>query len=66
MDNPPNWQGFFEELGALLQKNNFMISDFTLGVALDDRIKLVKFNSDGKKVYPIYYIPEDLIVDKQN
>lgn len=55
-----NWHKFFEELGTSLNKYNFMISEFVLGVAVDNRIRVVSFNSDGKKVYPVYSIPEDV------
>lgn len=55
-----NWHKFFEELGTSLNKYNFMISEFMLGVAVDNRIRVVSFNSDGKKVFPVYSIPEDV------
>jgi len=55
-----NWHKFFEELGSSLNKYNFMISEFVLGVSVDNRIRVVSFNSDGKKVYPVYSIPEDV------
>lgn len=55
------WQEFFNEFGVLLNKYNFLISEFTLGVSIDNRIKLVSFKSDGKKVYPEYSIPKDIL-----
>lgn len=54
------WQEFFEKFGKLLNEYNFMISEFTLGKSVDSRIKLYGFRSDGKRVYPVYEIPEDL------
>ena len=58
--NADDWQKFFEEFGSLLNKYNFMISEFVLGKAFDNRIKLVSFRSDGKKVYPVYDVPDDM------
>lgn len=52
---------FFNELGASLNKYHFMISEFVLGVAIDDRMRVISFNSDGKRVLPVYNVPDDLI-----
>lgn len=54
------WQLFFDALGDLLNKHHFMIGDFTLGRAIDDRIMIFSFNSDGKKVFPVYSVPKEL------
>ena len=60
MNEINNWHKFFEELGTSLNKYNFMISEFVLGVTVDNRIRVVSFNSDGRKIYPVYSIPEDV------
>lgn len=57
MDKKIEWQKFFEEFGELLNRYHFYISDFVLSHLSDDNIKLISFNSDGERVYPVYYIP---------
>jgi len=65
MKTKTDWQEFFEALGGLLNRHHFMISEFTIGRAIDKRIKLVSFTSNGKSVIPNYHIPKETI-DKQD
>lgn len=60
MDGKEEYQQFFIELSALLEKYNFMIGDFVLGKAKQSGTKLISFNSDGRRVYPVYYVPDEV------
>ncbi len=54
------WQKFFEELGTLLNKYHFGISDFTLG-AIPKRIKLYSFKNN---LPPIHTQPVQIILSR--
>lgn len=59
-EDKTEWIEFFGELGKLLNKYHFMISEFVLGRAIDKRVEVVSFSSDGKRITPSYYIPKDV------